>query len=50
METSAAMMSVSSAPTKLEMMNCTTANDTPVTSTAGRISVMRLQPAMTTIK
>ena len=43
-------MSVSSAPTKLETRNCTIANETPVTSTAGRISVMRFQPAMTTMR
>src|SRR5256886_14998762 len=49
-ETSAAMMSVSSGPTRFETRNCTTANDTPVTSTAGRISRIRRHPARTTMR
>ena len=44
------MMSVSSGPTKFETRNWTIANEMPVTSTAGRISVIRRQPAITTIR
>src|SRR5260370_39610776 len=49
-ETSAARMSVSSGPPKYETRNCTIAKETPGTSTAGRISRIRLQPASTTIR
>src|SRR5437660_435281 len=44
------MMSVSSGPTRLETIAWTTANDTPVTSTAGRTSRIRRHPARTTMR
>jgi len=45
METSAAMMSTSSGPMKLDTRYCGMANDTPATRMAGQISIMPLRPA-----
>src|SRR5579864_8363968 len=44
-DTSDATMSTSVGPWKLDIRNCGIANATPVISTAGQISIIRLKPA-----
>src|SRR6476660_3187761 len=44
-DVTAAMMSTSHGPWKLETRNCGTANATPATSSAGQISSVRRKPA-----
>src|SRR5579884_3768809 len=49
-EVSEARMSVSSGPTKLEMLNCTAAKVAPHATTAGHTSAAPAHPAIVTTK